>query len=208
MTRRTRTIEPDYFEARYASDPDPWQFSSSAYERNKYALTLAALPKPRYARAFEIGCSIGVLTRELASRCDAILAVDAAQAPLLQARLRCAEFPDASFERMFVPEQWPDGEFDLILLSEVVYYLDAGDLERLAGRVGGALRSDGNVVLVHWTGETDYPLTGDEAADRFIAAMAETARIERTERHPGFRLDVLGRPQRALSQPRDGAMQT
>ena len=191
MARRDQTMDPAYFEAVYAADPDPWNFATSEYERNKYELTLAAPPAPRYARALEIGCSIGVLTRRLAARCDSLLAVDAALAPLTEARRRCADLPNVTFEQMFVPEQWPEGEFDLILLSEVVYYLRAEDVERLAARVLQSLAPGGSLLLVHWTGETDYPLTGDEAADLFIAAVGETARVKRTDWHPDFRLDVL-----------------
>jgi len=205
MTRRTRTLEPAYFDAVYARDSDPWKFGSSPYERNKYAATLSALPKARYENALEIGCSIGVLTRELAPRCDAILAVDVAPAPLIEARRRCAEFPSVRFEPMFVPGQWPGGLFDLVLLSEVVYYLQVEDLERLASKVVGSLIPGGDVVLVHWTGETDYPLTGDEAADRFIAAVEPSLRLGRTERRTDFRLDVLWRPEGALPQPGEGA---
>jgi 2-polyprenyl-3-methyl-5-hydroxy-6-metoxy-1,4-benzoquinol methylase len=123
MTRASQTLEPAYFDAIYASEPDPWKFASSSYEREKYRITTAALPKSRYASALEIGCSIGVLTKSLALRCDSLLAIDAAIAPLNEARRRCAEFSSARFEQLFVPEQWPDGAFDLIILSEVVYYL-------------------------------------------------------------------------------------
>ncbi len=31
-----------YFEAQYATDPDPWGFETAWYERRKYALTMAA----------------------------------------------------------------------------------------------------------------------------------------------------------------------
>lgn len=203
MTRRTLTLEPAYFDAVYASDPDPWKFGSSPYERKKYAVTLSALPRPRYSSALEIGCSIGVLTRELAMRCDAILAVDIARAPLIEARRRCAELPNVRFEPMFVPKQWPDGLFDLIVLSEVVYYLQASDVERLASKVIGSLVRGGDAILVHWTGETDYPLTGDEAADLFIASVAPSMRLDRTERYPKFRMDVLA----ALAQPCEGSAQ-
>ena len=85
--------------------------------------------------ALEVGCSIGVLTRLLASRCDAVLAIDAARTPLVEAKRRCADLPGVRFEQMFVPEQWPNGVFDLILLSEVVYYLSREDVDRLAARV-------------------------------------------------------------------------
>jgi len=95
--------------------------SRQAPMRDKYAITLAALPQSRYVSALEIGCAIGVLTEELASRCDRLLAIDAARTPLKEARRRCAELSTVRFEQMFVPEQWPDGAFDLILLSEIVY---------------------------------------------------------------------------------------
>ncbi len=121
------------------------------------------MPKPRYRSALEVGCSIGVLTRSLASRCDAVVAIDAAEAPLVEARRRCADLPGVRFEQMFVPDEWPDGEFELILLSEVVYYLSRHDVGRLAARVTRSLAKDGSVILVHWTGETNYPLSGDEA---------------------------------------------
>jgi cyclopropane fatty-acyl-phospholipid synthase-like methyltransferase len=143
--------------------------------------------------ALEIGCSIGVFTSALASRCDDLLAIDASRAPLIEAKRRCAEFSAVRFEPMFVPQQWPNGMFDLILLSEVVYYLSADDVARLASRVVLSLAEGSNVVLVHWTGETDYPLTGDQAAEIFIACLERTMRVERRDRYDAFRIDVLVR---------------
>jgi SAM-dependent methyltransferase len=190
MTRASCTLAPAYFDAVYASNPDPWRFASSAFEHRKYALTLAALPRRRYASALEVGCSIGVLTRDLARRCDDLLAIDAARAPLPEAKRRSAGLPAVRFKQMFVPHQWPEGMFDLILLSEVVYYLVADDVARLASRVALSLAEGGNVVLVHWTGETDYPLAGDEASDIFIACMERKMRVDRRDRHDTFRIDV------------------
>jgi SAM-dependent methyltransferase len=91
-----------------------------------------------------------------------------------------------------VPAEWPDGSFDLILLSEVVYYLDRADVARLVDRVRGTLRPGGDIVLVHWTGETHYPLTGDEAAELFIADSADFAAVTGHARTDAYRLDVLG----------------
>jgi cyclopropane fatty-acyl-phospholipid synthase-like methyltransferase len=193
MERAVQTLEPAYFDGIYAASSDPWRFASSAYELSKYALTLEALPRERYRKALEIGCSIGVLTQELASRCDSLLAVDASAAPLKAARRRCAGLKTVRFEQMFVPEQWPAGTFDLVLLSEVVYYLDAGDVRRLASNVTDATPPGADVVLVHWVGVTDYPLSGDEAANLFITATNGSCTLERSERHRRFRLDVLTR---------------
>ena|SRR5579871_4687859 len=191
MSGMDRTLKPEYFDALYAANSDPWNFAASPYERDKYKLTLQALPKPRYQSALEVGCSIGILTCALASRCDAVLGIDAAEAPLAAARRRCADFPNIRFERMFVPDEWPDGAFGLIVLSEVIYYLSREDVSRLSARVTRSLFKGGSVVLVHWTGDTDYPLSGDDAVALFIECIGSSCVVERADRYREFRLDVL-----------------
>jgi cyclopropane fatty-acyl-phospholipid synthase-like methyltransferase len=193
MSEPSQTLRPEYFDALYRADPDPWKFAASPYERDKYTLTLDAMPKPRYRSALEVGCSIGVLTRSLASRCHTLIAIDAAQTPLLEARRRCADLPGVRFEHMFVPDQWPDGAFELILLSEVVYYLSRDDVGRLAAKVTNSLAQGGSVILVHWTGLTNYPLSGDEAAALFIERIGPACIVDRADRYAEFRLDVLSR---------------
>ena len=189
MSRFERSIPPTYFEEMYARDPDPWRFAQSDYEREKYAATLAALPRARYASALEVGCSIGVLTRQLAGRCDALLSLDVAEAALERARERCSDRDHVRFERRRVPADWPEGSFDLILLSEVVYYLDRDDVRRLAARVDAAASPGCDILLVHWLGETHYPLSGDEAASIFIEASA--ADLVEGHREKDYRLDIL-----------------
>jgi cyclopropane fatty-acyl-phospholipid synthase-like methyltransferase len=193
MSEPSQTLRPEYFDALYRADPDPWKFAASPYERDKYTLTLDAMPKPRYRSALEVGCSIGVLTRSLASRCHTLIAIDAAQTPLLEARRRCADLPGVRFEHMFVPDQWPNGAFELILLSEVVYYLSRDDVGRLAAKVTNSLAQGGSVILVHWTGLTNYPLSGDEAAALFIERIGPACVVDRADRYAEFRLDVLSR---------------
>lgn len=189
--RPAASLPASYFDALYARDADPWRFRTSAYERAKYDATLGALPRPRYARALEVGCSVGVLTRDLAARCDTLLAADAAEHALAAARDACADCPNVDFARLRVPEEWPEGAFDLILLSEVVYYLDRTDVARLTGLMRRSLAPGGDCLLVHWTGETDYPLSGDDAAECFIAAARPFVAVTRQERSERYRLDLL-----------------
>ena len=94
---------------------------------------------------------------------------------------------------MFAPDQWPDGAFELILLSEVVYYLSRDDVGRLAAKVTNSLAQGGSVILVHWTGLTNYPLSGDEAAALFIERIGPACVVDRADRYAEFRLDVLSR---------------
>ena len=184
-------VTPEHFDRLYASDPDPWKFATSEYERDKYAATLAALPRPRFARAFEVGCSIGVLTRQLAARCDAVLAADVAQAALDGAAARCQDQPHVRFARMVVPRDWPPGAFDLILFSEVLYYLDDADRAAAARLSLQSLSPGGAIILVNWHGPTDGFCTGDDAAEAMIAACAPALRPVTRQRAEKYRLDVL-----------------
>lgn len=178
MSRRERTIAADWFDTLYRSDPDPWRFRTSDYEREKYQATLEALRRPHYGRVLEVGCAIGILTRHLAPRCDHLLAIDGSETALEAARRECAAENNVTFACRMVPDGFPQGRYDLIVLSEVLYYLVAADLAAVAERCCDALAPGGEIVLCHWLGETDYPLTGLEASDGF-AAVALRRSLER-----------------------------
>jgi len=191
MSRRTASLPDAYFEALYAGGRDPWQFATSDYERRKYAATLAAIGPARIPRAWEVGCSIGVFTQALAGLCDDLLAVDVADSALEQARARCGGLAQVALQRLRIPDEWPRGQFDLIVFSEVLYYLVADDIRTAAWRSLVSLAPGGRIVLVHWTGPTDYPCTGDEAATLFRDTCGYRLRTVRQDRHDAYRLDVL-----------------
>ncbi|SDN89429.1 Nodulation protein S (NodS) [Methylobacterium phyllostachyos] len=191
MNRRTQTLSGDYFAGIYASDPDPWRFTSSAYERDKYAATLAALPRARYRFAFEPACSIGVFTHALAARCDRLLATDLVPGAVEAARTRCIDKPNVEIQQGALPIDWPAGRFDLIVLSEFLYFLAPADLAALAQRAAAAIEPGGDIVLVHWLGVTDYPQSGDGAAEGFIAQARPFAGLLHQARTAAYRIDVL-----------------
>ena len=148
---------PEYFDAMYAGSRDPWSLSTRWYERRKHALTVAALTRDRYRSAFEPGCSVGALTSLLAPRCDRLLATDRVREAVLTARDRLGDRPGLRIERGTVPDGWPDGRFDLVVLSEVGYYLDEPGLHRLIG-----VRPGRWSWTVNWwpcTGATTSPST-------------------------------------------------
>jgi hypothetical protein len=188
MTARA-SLPPTYFDALYARNADPWRFASSDYERAKYHATMAALSAPRFCAGFEVGCSIGVLTRQLADRCASLLAVDVAEAALVQARTRCAGLSHVTIQRMRIPAEWPDRVLDLVLLSEVLYYLSPDDIALTASRTRCCLSRGGAILLVHYILPTDYPCSGDVATEIFIANVGLAPILQRRETQ--YRLDLL-----------------
>ena len=187
------SLPPGYFDAVYANDPDPWGFATSAYERDKYAATLAALPASAYTAALEVGCSIGVFTAQLAARCASLCAIDPVAAALDLARRRCAALPHVNFMQMSVPGEWPPGRFDLVTLSEVVYYLDEPDVATLAVRLRESVCPGGTIILVHFIEPTNYPLSGDAASELLVSHARDFADVTYQTRAIRYRLDVLVR---------------
>lgn len=185
------TLTTEYFDKVYAASDDPWDFASSEYEAGKYAATLAALTKENYRSAFEIGCSIGVLTEQLAERCGKLLAIDVSEKALEQAKKRCANLPNARLRLMRVPNEFPGEIFDLILISEVGYYLAPADWLAAMSKVFAQLADGGQVALVHWTPPVhDYPQTGDAVHDSFAEFAAGKMRNLKSFRKEKYRLDV------------------
>ncbi|MET4581517.1 LmbE family N-acetylglucosaminyl deacetylase [Conyzicola nivalis] len=199
--RRAETVlDQSYFDALYRRHDDPWGFTSRWYERRKRAATLAALPEERFASAFEIGCSIGVLTEQLAGRCDSLLAVDVSQAAVDRARLRLAAQANVRVGRVDVASAFPSGDFDLIVLSEVGYYFTLGVLERVLDDAVDALSAGGTFVACHWRHQVDdYALTGDEVHSAIATAL--DGRMTRMVRHEedDFLLDVYSPDPRSVA---------
>lgn len=188
-----RSLTQEFFDDFYGGETDPWGFESRWYETRKRAVTLAALPRERFRSAFEPGCSIGVLTAELAGRCDRLLATDISERPLVTARRRLRDRPEVRFEQRRVPEEWPAADFDLIVLSEVGYYCGPDDLRELASRASASLTDDGVLLACHWRHPVgEYPLRGDDVHRALTAEPGLAVLVEHVEED--FVLQVFTRP--------------
>ncbi|MGP3698493.1 class I SAM-dependent methyltransferase [Rhodobacter sp. NSM] len=168
----------------YASGDDPWNFRTSAYEQAKFRATAAALPRSAYRAALEVGCGNGELARHVAPRCEDYLGVDAIDAALGAAM---QAVPTARFRKLFLPGSLPEGPFDLILLSEILYFLSPEALADLAARIDGRWPG-ADVLCVNWLGESGNPLQGAEAFSLFAAASQRPFR--RVDASTSYRIDV------------------
>jgi predicted TPR repeat methyltransferase len=193
MNANRRSRGPAHFQRLYDASSDPWQFRTSRYERAKYHKTIESLGDRKFRSGFEPGCSIGELTRLLAVRCDALLGTDVVEEAVATARMTCADQPWVRFRQMQVPHEWPDDVFDLIVLSEVLYFLSPADIISVAARTFATLGADGLVLLVNWRGRSGDPCTGDEARRIFIEQTRGWLSSQAHHQEHGYRLDLLRR---------------
>ncbi|MCX2574139.1 bifunctional PIG-L family deacetylase/class I SAM-dependent methyltransferase [Pedobacter sandarakinus] len=183
------SLPEDYFESLYRTDNDPWKFESSAYEQGKYEATLAVIPKHRYSNALEIGCSIGVFTEKLEAYCEALTGIDLSETALAKAKKRMFGFPQVKFILGGIPSAFPKDTFDLIVMSEVGYYLSVKDLATTRSLIQAHMRSKGILVLVHWTHfVVDYPISGDQVHEYFLASPLIHVHGQRSD---DYRIDVF-----------------
>lgn len=189
-------LHGDYFDETYSRHDDPWGFETRWYEARKRAVTLASLPAERYSRVLEIGCSIGVLTDALADRSDDLLAVDVSQAAVDRAQARVGG--RARVERADILTEFPAGEWDLVLLSEVGYYFSRPELERVLDAIERGLADGGTLLACHWRHPVaDYPLGGDEVHARL---RARGIPVVVTHIEEDFVLEVFARDGRSVAR--------
>ncbi|MBA3732516.1 MAG: hypothetical protein H0W93_09280 [Gammaproteobacteria bacterium] len=101
-------------------------------------------------------------------------------------------------EKLILPEEWPEGVFDLIVISEIGYYFHADDLTRVVERALAALSQDGALLACHWRpAVADYALTGDQVH----ASLNETIDLPRLLRHEedDFLLELWSRDDRSVA---------
>jgi 2-polyprenyl-3-methyl-5-hydroxy-6-metoxy-1,4-benzoquinol methylase len=156
LSRLRETVgHRDAFEALYAASDDPWASANPRYryQRRKYENLLAMLPKGRrYARALDLGCGVGRMSRLLAAHADEVVGIDVAHSAVRRARSTHAAASNLRFEQgdvLDLPARH-DGVFDLLVIADVLYYLSPLDDAVLAGLAAraAALLAPGGICLL------------------------------------------------------------
>lgn len=181
-------VGQNHLHAIYANGGDPWGFRSSAYEQAKFRATADALSRPTYASALELGCGNGELARHIAPRCARYTGLDAVESALDAAR---RAVPKGHFLQAYLPCDLPDGQYDLIVLSEVLYFLGRDGLvllgQQIARRWPGA-----EIIAVTWLGPSGNPLEGEAALKAFGDATIPAFTPTLLARSPDYRIDRFG----------------
>jgi len=173
----------------YATETDPWSYTTSEYEQTKYARTLAALPKARYRRVLEVACSIGVFTMLLAPRVDTLRGIDLSREAVRRARRRCEAAQNVTLQQSGVLDYRAEQPFDLITCSEMLHYLWVKpELPPLVcAHLKSLLAPGGHLVLVYGQDHFRFEYERDFRAHGFRVLKTEDYQAA----HRDYRITVL-----------------
>lgn len=193
------SVEDAVFDRLFDGSDDPWAMHQRWYEQRKRTLLLACLPRARYTSIFEPGCANGATSVVLAARCDRLLCCDTAERAVALTREQLVDAPHARVEQWRLPAQWPVQRFELIVLNELCYYLDAADLATLIDACRHSLTADGQVLACHWRAAIDgCSLDGDTVHRQLAVELGMTTLLHHSE--PDFVLDLWSRDARSVAQ--------
>ncbi|WP_293125888.1 SAM-dependent methyltransferase [Microcoleus sp. bin38.metabat.b11b12b14.051] len=200
-----KSVPSSFFDETFQGSPDPWEYTSNFYEISKFRATIRALPKLQFKNALEIGCAIGVITQQLAPKCDRLLSVDCSEVGLEEARKRCANLPQVQFEKMQIPQQFPTKKFDLILFSEIGYYLTTEDLRETQEKIIESLLPGGYLLIVHYRFPVEtFILNGEIVHNSFLQNYTKYLKhlgdprkrflmLDLARHHKRYRMDLFQR---------------
>jgi 2-polyprenyl-3-methyl-5-hydroxy-6-metoxy-1,4-benzoquinol methylase len=189
-------IEPPDFDELYGRELDPWQVGSSWYEQRKLAVVAATLRRQHYAAAWDPACGTGHLARHLASIADRVLATDGAAGAIEISRTTCSGLANVEFETNLLPAA-PHGRgpFDLVVLSEFLYYLPPAERRATLATVRRLSRPDAEVLAVHWRHRPhDAYASGDETQSQIVDELSGRGWSHAVRhREEDFVIDVMER---------------
>ena len=185
-------VPAEHFDAMFGGSADPWGYDAEPYERDRFARTVAALDDRRYRRALELGCANGALTEQLAPLCDRLLASDASAAAVRAAHERVGGLANVTLECRTVPGAVPPGPFDLIVVSDMLYYLGLTNVIALMAELTAQAGPQCRILSASYLGDTETRLTGEMSSEAAIAQLSGW-RLVHQERTDRLRIDVLDR---------------
>lgn len=189
-TMRPQTVPARHFDGLFERDQDPWNYQNSPYEIDRFSRTLDVLRSRWFTSTLELGCANGVLTHMLAAHCGNLLAIDSSAIALEVARKRTGGAKNVELRLGRLPQDLPGGDFDLIVLSDFLYYLGFAGCVTLARGMSAIAAPGCQIVIANYLGETECALTGEMAAELMIAHLPDW-QVVRQDRCKKLRIDVL-----------------
>ena len=155
------------FEERYRRNSrDAWSYLTDQQHELRLQRILAALPAGNFKQLLECGCAEGFLTRQLADRAEQVVACDLSGEAVRRATEYCQGQANVQFRVSDIRKELPDGQFDVCLMSDVLYYLAPTEISRLARRISSQLPAGGVLLIANEWNEAYRDLTHPETTVR------------------------------------------
>ncbi len=173
----------------YSGSDDPWSHLTSIYEKEKYDATLVAIGSGPFEKALEIGCGNGTLLARIAPRCRIAIGVECIPEAARQARMAVSEYNHVTVLETTAPQGLPNLSPDLVVLSEVLYFLSEEEIFSLADWLNsGRGPARPRIVCINWLGATDEPLNGNDAMAAFARSLSRPGICKIAK---GYRIDIF-----------------
>lgn len=190
-----KPIDLGGFEAKFAGNDDPWSTWHARDEVLKRRAILHALGPGPLGRVLELGAGNGSNSRSIAARAlrlDATEATDGGTKLVASAIERHA--PRARAIRLAVPARPPRALYDVVVVAELLYYLDRRAMRRLARQLRTMLRPGGTLVLAHHRITFyDFAQHAEGIQCRFLAQTGTEWRVRRVRRTAKWRVLACSR---------------
>jgi SAM-dependent methyltransferase len=166
-----KPIEPGGFEHVFQSNADPWRTFSDHDEALKRAAIVRAIGAMPIGRVLELGAGNGSNSVAIAGRALWLDATEGTNSGVGLISRVLADHRRARVLRLVLPARFPRPVYDVVVIAELLYYLQPRDMNAVARAVGRALRLGGRLVLAHH--RIDFHDFAQHAAglhDRFLGA--------------------------------------
>lgn len=164
-----KPIGLDGFEHTFGASDDPWSTFSNRDEAVKRAAILHAIGPGPLGRVLELGAGNGSNSVAIAARARRLDATEGTAKGTALTGQALHGSRGARALHLPLPARFPRLRYDVVVVAELLYYLSARDMARVATDVAAALRPGGMLVLAHHRIDFhDFSQHAEHIHDRFL----------------------------------------
>lgn len=138
------------FQSRYAAGTrDAWGYAESPHHTTRFAMIMDAIPNGQFSSVLEAGCAEGDLTKRLAERAVQVMACDLSPTAIARAKDNCRDFQNITFSVGDIRTSPLSDDFDLCIMSDVLYYMTSQEIAQLLKRLSTRIRLRGWLLFAN-----------------------------------------------------------
>ncbi|MGI8846775.1 MAG: class I SAM-dependent DNA methyltransferase [Candidatus Dormibacteria bacterium] len=143
-----RTGPASYFDRLYGMSEDPFSLETSRYDARKRRVVLDMVGRKSHHAALDAGCGTGMIANALVPHCRSVVAVDFSAVAVARARKRNQHPEIVEFSQADLVHFRTAHPVDLVVCSEVLYYLEGGALDAAVSNLHASCAPDAWLIVV------------------------------------------------------------